>query len=85
LRSHLTITYRDDGPAFGLAASLLVGHSPLRGCSVLAPAGQPKSQAAPSASIYEATSRFILIMAQRADFVQVMMTTFLKTRNPCKY
>jgi hypothetical protein len=28
---------------------------------------------------------FLPIMAQRAEFVQVMMTLIFKTRNPCKH
>lgn len=36
--------------------SLLVGHSPLRGCSLLTPRGRPKSLATPSVVIYEMPS-----------------------------
>jgi hypothetical protein len=43
-------------------ASLFVGHSPLRGCSLLTPCGQAKPHAAPSAPIYEMTSRRITEM-----------------------
>jgi len=43
-------------PIFGPWASLFVGHSPLRGCSLLTPRPRPKSLAAPSALIYEMAS-----------------------------
>src|ERR1700756_1728963 len=48
-------------PIFGPATALLVGHSPLRGCSLLAPCGRPKSLAAPSALIYEMTPKSLVL------------------------
>jgi hypothetical protein len=42
-------------PIFVPATSLIVGHSPLQGCSLLPPRGRHKSLAAPSAAIYEMT------------------------------
>ncbi|MDB6066336.1 MAG: hypothetical protein JWR26_2544 [Pedosphaera sp.] len=43
-------------PIFGPEALLFVGHSPIGGCSLLTPRRQPKSLAAPSASICEMPS-----------------------------
>ena len=42
---------------FGPPALLFVAYSPLRGCSLLTPRRRAKSRAAPSALIYEMTSR----------------------------
>ena len=47
-------------PIFVPATSLLVGRSPLRGCSLLAPRGRPKSLAAPSAAIFEMTPGIVI-------------------------